>query len=511
MKTAVIYARYSSERQTEQSIEGQLTVCNKFAQDNDILIVKQYIDRAMTGTNDNRMEFQQMLKDSEHENWDIVLVYAIDRFGRNSIEVALNKQRLKKTGKTLISATQRTSENVDGSKNLDGILLENVYIGIAEYYSAELSQKVRRGLNESRKKGNFTGGFMLYGYSVVGTRKEGRKVVINEDEAAIVRYIFEQFASGRRLKDVDLELREKGVQYKGKPFSRTRIYAMVNNEKYIGIYRYGDEVYTNIYPPIVPKTLFETAKLKLERNRYGCHSTDTVYLLKHKVICGKCNHIISSSAGTSGSGEVRRYYKCTNFGKDKCNVKPIRKEQLERLVVDATIEAFANDELIDQIADRILQANQVRINDTSMLNLLNKQMEELDKGIENLVNAVQQGIVTKSTQTRIMQLEQQKDDLEMKIAAERARGELSIKKSDILRYLKATIKKEPLAMVTLLIKSVTIDNETIKILYNYTDDKRPDDEHQAFLFYKKDCDLHKDRTGFGSTDTTEQYNLECWI
>ena len=153
MKTAVIYARYSSSSQTEQSIEGQLSVCNKYAKDNDLIIVDTYIDRAVTGTNDNRVAFQQMLSDSEKKaSWEIVLVYAIDRFGRNSTEIAVNKQKLKKNGKTLISATQRTSVNIDGSRNLDGILLENVYIGIAEYYSAELSEKIIRGQSENRKK-----------------------------------------------------------------------------------------------------------------------------------------------------------------------------------------------------------------------------------------------------------------------------------------------------------------------------------------------------------------------
>lgn len=138
MKYAVIYARYSCERQTEQSIEGQLRICNEFAEKNDLRIVDTYIDRAMTGTNDHRPEFQRMLSDSDKPQiWDIVLVYALDRFGRNSIEVAVNKQRLKKNNKILISATQRTSMNIDGSQNLDGIILENVMIGLAEYYSAE--------------------------------------------------------------------------------------------------------------------------------------------------------------------------------------------------------------------------------------------------------------------------------------------------------------------------------------------------------------------------------------
>lgn len=154
MKLAVVYARYSSERQNEQSIDGQLRICNQYAQDNGLMIVDTYIDRAMTGTNDNRAAFQQMLADCEKPvPWDIVLVYAIDRFGRDSIEISVNKYKLKKKGKILISATQRTSVNIDGTKNLDGILLENVYIGLAEYYSAELSVKINRGLQENRLKG----------------------------------------------------------------------------------------------------------------------------------------------------------------------------------------------------------------------------------------------------------------------------------------------------------------------------------------------------------------------
>ena len=141
MKTAVVYARYSSEKQTEQSIEGQLRVCQEFAAKNDIKIIDTYIDRATTGTNDNRAAFQKMLADSDKNPiWDIVLVYALDRFGRNTIDIAVNKQRLQKNNVILISATQRTSVNIDGSKNLDGIILESVLVGLSEYYSVDVSR-----------------------------------------------------------------------------------------------------------------------------------------------------------------------------------------------------------------------------------------------------------------------------------------------------------------------------------------------------------------------------------
>lgn len=95
MRKAVIYARYSSDSQTEQSIEGQLRVCREYAQSNDILIVDTYIDRAMTGTNDMRPDFKRMLKDSAKHQWEVVLVYKLDRFSRDKYETTIHKHTLK--------------------------------------------------------------------------------------------------------------------------------------------------------------------------------------------------------------------------------------------------------------------------------------------------------------------------------------------------------------------------------------------------------------------------------
>lgn len=114
MKTAVIYARYSSDRQTEQSIEGQLRVCTEYAERNDIVVIDTYIDRAMTGTNDKRTEFQRMLKDSVKKAWDYVLVYKIDRFGRNKYEIAMNKHTLKNNGIKLLSAMENIPDTPEG-------------------------------------------------------------------------------------------------------------------------------------------------------------------------------------------------------------------------------------------------------------------------------------------------------------------------------------------------------------------------------------------------------------
>lgn len=114
MKTAVIYCRYSSDSQTEQSIDGQLRVCTEYAKSHDILILDTYIDRAMTGTNDNRPDFQRMIKDSAKRAFSMVLVYKFDRFSRNKYETAMHKKTLKDNGVKVVSATEFVPDTPEG-------------------------------------------------------------------------------------------------------------------------------------------------------------------------------------------------------------------------------------------------------------------------------------------------------------------------------------------------------------------------------------------------------------
>ena len=395
MKTAVMYARYSSERQTEQSIEGQLRVCNDYAERNEIRVVDTYIDRAMTGTNDNRADFQRLLKDSSKKAWDYVLVYKLDRFSRNKYEMAMHKKTLKDNGIKLLSAM----ENIPDTP--EGIILESLLEGMAEYYSAELSQKVRRGMNETRHKGNFTGGIVLYGYKV-----ENHKVLINEDEAQIVRKLYLDFASGRLITEILQELRDTGILYRGKPFARNTLYNLIKNEKYSGKYIYNGETFTNIYPQIIPDELFETVRNKVENNKYGKHKPNVIYLFKNKLKCGYCGHSVNSDAGTSKNGTIMRYYKCSGKRISKtCPLKPIRKELIEDLVVNAIIDTFATNDLIVTIAKRIIEVRNKRLENDSVLKLINKDISKIDNKIANIMTAIESGIFTTSTKTHLEELE----------------------------------------------------------------------------------------------------------
>ena len=246
MKTGVIYARYSSDKQTEQSIEGQLRICEEYAERNDILIIDTYIDRAMSGTNDNRTNFQKMMKDSFTKSWDMVLVYKLDRFSRNKYEMAIHRKTLKDNGVKLISCM----ENIPDSP--EGIILESLLEGMAEYYSAELAQKVSRGMRESWIKGNATGGGHCFGYDIIN-----KKYVINETEAKAVKDIFTKYASGYTAKQIAEYLNVNGyTKTNGAKFDNKYILDLLDKIYYTGYCTRQGVAYTNIYPPIISKELF---------------------------------------------------------------------------------------------------------------------------------------------------------------------------------------------------------------------------------------------------------------
>lgn len=475
MKTAVIYARYSSERQTEQSIEGQLRVCQDYAKRNDILIVDTYIDRAMTGTNDNRTSFQRMLKDSGKQAWDLVLVYKLDRFSRNKYEMAMHKKTLRDNGIKLISAM----ENIPDTP--EGIILESLLEGMAEYYSAELSQKVKRGMIETRKKGNFTGGHLLYGYKV-----KNKKVFIDEDKAKIIRLIYEKYASGVYVKDIIAELTEKGIFNKGKPFARNTVYKILKNEKYSGVFRFENEIFTNIYPRIVPEETYEIVREKINENAYGKHNPEVVYLLKNKVKCGYCGKPIVSDTGTAKNGTIKRYYKCSGRKTGtSCKKSMIGKDILEKLVIDTTFKIFDNGETITSIAEKVLNLHKKRLSDNSATNILIQDKNKLLKSIDNLLSCMEQGIITSSTKKRLEELEIKLAELEEKILLEKSKEKIQVTKEEIIKFLRTTLKKQPVQIIKILVSEILLFDDKIEIYYNYVDKKRrPDDEnHQVISLY----------------------------
>ena len=485
MKTAVIYARYSSEKQTEQSIEGQLHICYDYAKRNDITVVNEYIDRAMTGTNDNRKAFQQMLKDSNKKAWDYVLVYKLDRFSRNKYETAIHKKTLRDNGVKLLSAM----ENIPDTP--EGIILESLLEGMAEYYSAELSQKVTRGMHETLAKGRFPGGYVLLGYDLIGDKENGRYVVVNEKYAEIVKKVFNDFINGRLVVDILKELRNMGITVNGKRLSKNYVYNMLKNEKYTGVFVYGNKTYTNIYPKIIDDNVFRKVKAKLDNNHYGKHVEGVVYLLKHKLFCGYCGKPIASESGTAKEGDVRRYYKCSGRKQDRiCNKSAVRKDLLEDLVINSIIESLSTPNKISEITEKIVERHKNLLDDQSLLNILTDKKKETDDAIENVMKAIEKGIFTDTTKKRLTDLEVKQKELEEKIAYEKTKKDMLIKKEEIVKFLKRAIKAEPILLIDLLVKRIVLYDDKIEITLNYTE-KPDDNDHQVFSFYttKKSYEL----------------------
>ena len=406
---AVIYARYSSDNQREESIEGQLRECMEFAEKNGITVIGNYIDRALSAKTDNRPEFQKMIKDSYRKVFDTIIVWKVDRFARNRYDSAHYKNILKKNGVKVISAKEHIGE---GS---EGIILEAMLEGYAEYYSVELAEKITRGLTENALKGKLNGGTIPLGYRLT---KE-QTLEINEETAPVVLEIFVRYNDGEKIKSIekDLALRELTNNYGG-PITYNRIHYLLKNRRYLGEYRFRDIVHKNAFPAIVPEDLFNSVQKKLEKNKIAParHKAEDDYILTTKLRCGKCGAYMVGESGKSMTGAIHRYYKCANTKKKKlCNKKAVKKGWIEDIVVNYTMKKIMDDELVDYLADRILY---LLSQENTKIPQLKEKLKEVNGYIDNLLNAIQQGLFNASAKQRLDDLEAEKAEIETAIYTE---------------------------------------------------------------------------------------------
>ena len=390
--TAVIYARYSSDSQREASIEGQLRDCKDYAEKNGITVVGTYIDRAYSAKTDDRPDFQRMIKDSGKKIFDVVLVWKLDRFARNRFDAVNYKYQLEKNGVHLVSAMEPISQGPEG------IMVESMLIGMAEYYSAELALKVARGERENALQCKYNGGVVPLGFTI---GKEDRLYHIDPETAPIVQEIFSRYADGEPAEKIAASLNERGLRTRtGKPFVKNSFFQIFRNRRYIGEYRYKDIVTPGGIPAIVDKDLFDRVQQRFEQNRiaHGRPAKEDVsYLLTTKLFCGKCGTLMGGESGTSHMGNTYYYYKCGNakrHGKAHCDLKAIRKEPLERFVVETAIKVIFSDEIIEQLIDLVMEAQQ---KENTRLPVLKDQLRDTEKRLANLLEAIEQGVLTPTT------------------------------------------------------------------------------------------------------------------
>lgn len=461
---AVIYARYSSDNQREESIEGQIRECTAFAEKNGITILRHYIDRAFSAKTDNRPEFQNMIKDSGKRLFDMIIVWKLDRFARNRYDSARYKTALKKNGVKVVSATEVISDGAEG------IILESVLEGYAEYYSADLSEKVVRGMTENALKSKYNGGTRPIGYLI----DSDQCFQLDPLTAPFVREAFQRYDEGATMTAIRDWLNEQGVKNtRGQKMTYNSVQHLLNNRRYIGEYTYRDIVVPDGIPAIVPQDLFDRVQEKLAKNKKAParHKAEDDYLLTTKLFCGYCGAYLCGESGTSHTGNVHHYYKCVSVKKKRteCHKKSVRKEWIEDLVVSETMKMVMDDEAIEAIVSMLMD---LQDRENVNLPLYEQQLREADMSIQNLLNAIQQGILTKSTKSRLEELEATKEELETKIACEKlAKPKVSAEFMTFwlqrFRKLDVRQKSHRKMLIDTFINAIFLYDDKMVITFNY--------------------------------------------
>lgn len=415
MKKAVIYARYSSSNQTEQSIEGQIRVCTDYAERKGFTITSEYIDRAISGRTDNRPDFQRLIADCSKNLFDVVIVYKTDRFARNKYDSAIYKRELKRNGIELHYAAESIPDGPEG------IILESLMEGLAEYYSAELSQKIRRGIHESALKGHCTGGNLALGYKIASDKS----FMIDDGEAEAVRTIFKMFINGSPNADICAHLNGLGLRTsRGNLFTKSSVPRIIKNEKYIGRYICGDIRIDDAVPAIISEREFYMAQKELETRRTSKQAAlpRADYLLSGKLFCGHCKKKMTGVSGTGKLGGKFYYYYCPSArGKKGCTKKQVSKDWLENLVVEETLKHILQPDVVKHISERCYEIQLAEHSKNDELDFYKRKIAENKKAIANTLKAIETGVSTTTLPERLRELEIEKLKLEKEEKNARAR------------------------------------------------------------------------------------------
>ena len=463
---AVIYARYSSHGQTEQSIEGQLRDNHAWAEQHGITVIAEYIDRALTGTKDQRPDFQRMIEDAAKRQFEMVIVWKLDRFARNRYDSAIYKAKLKKYGVKVVSV----KENITDSP--EGIILEGLLESMAEYYSANLSQNIRRGQRESMAKGTWCGGKVPYGY-----RAENKKLVIDPKEAEVVRYVFEQYAQGIPKKEIVEDLNKRGIgSRKGKTFTINTFTRVLSNPAYIGQFTYNGEVIPGLSERIIDNEIFDKVQQRIKRNAHApaANKAKVDYMLQGKVYCGHCGAAMIGESGKSKTGAVYNYYTCVNRKrKHICSKKNERKDFIEWYIVEQTIQYVLTPTRASRIAKAVVQEYKKEFSD-SRIDDLDGALKQIDRELEKLVDAIVDSpkVAHAKIYARMETLEAQKSEMEIELARLRVAQGIQLTEAEVKAWLKQFCGGDPMdesfrkRIIDVFINSVYLYDDRIVVFYN---------------------------------------------
>lgn len=296
----------------------------------------------------------------------------------------------------------------------------------------------------------------------------------------MVREIFERYADGDSVAKIRENLSARGVKTKtgGNQLNFNSIRNMLQNRKYLGEYRYGDSVIPNSYPAVVTQELFDRAQERLERNKRApaAAKAKVDYLLTTKLMCGKCGTFWVGESGTSKTMRTYNYYKClSNKRKRGCTQKKaVKKDWIEQLIVQDTVDFVLQDNEIQRIAKMLMDLQE---REDTALPLLRKELEETEKGLKNIADAIQQGIITNTTKQRLEELEAKKSEIEVKILQTELQQTILTEKKIIFwisRFKGGNIadKAYQRAIIDIFVNAIYLYDDRIVLTYNFKSDAR---------------------------------------
>ena len=471
MINGVIYARYSCEKQTENSILGQVRECQEFARKNDINIINIYKDEAKSGRDTkHRHDFLRMVRDANHKLFNCVIVWKGDRFSRSRADAARYKGELKKLGVSVLSATEA---NMTGP---EAILMDGINEAFAEYFSVELAAKVERGMTQNAIDGKFNGGTMTFGYKL----DENRKLVIDERDGEVVKYIFTTYLhQDISIAQLYRDIYRKGmIRRDGRRLSKNTITAMLSNKRYIGIYEFKGTQNKTMFPRLISDIDFEEVQKKMKRNKRisGKFSTPDTYFLTGKLICAECGHLMTSYSGTGKDKKIRKYYRCLGTKVDNCHGPVVEKNAIERVIFEEIASFVSNDNYIEMAVTQLLK---YQAKGNPELENVRIQIAELDKKIARLNYAISEGIDFESTIDQLKEYKTLREDLNRQYHS--AKINAKVYTPDMLRAALKMIAQTRIdtpegkkKIIAMFVNKIYLNNQgNIKILFNVLNGNEP--------------------------------------
>lgn len=462
----VIYARYSSHNQKEESIEQQIEECMAFATANKIKIIEVYPDKAISGKTDKRPQFQRMMRDAEKREFSVVIAYKSNRIARNMLHALECEERLAKYGIETLYAKEEFGNTAAGRFAL------RTMMNVNQFYSENMAEDIKRGMKDNASECKVNGSLPL-GY----VRGADGKYAIDPDEAAIVQEIYRKVLDDVPLVDIAQDLNMRGIKTKrGGSFNKSSFSKMLSNSTYIGVYSHSGVVKENGVPPIIDKEVFAAVQEKVttKKNPRGRHRENGDYLLTGKLFCGYCKSYMVGVSGTAKDGTLHYYYQCQKRRNEKtCEKKNVRREWIEELVALYTKEFILQDDVIEWIADcamDVLKDSGTEAEITAM----EAELSENQKAAKNIMSAIEHGIITSMTKDRLLELELDISTLEKSIALAKATNSDSVIEKERIIFSLEKLKDGDIHsaefqrdLIGTFVKSVYLWDDRIEIEYSY--------------------------------------------